>query len=199
MNEIIFVTTNKGKVPNAKKILDQYGINVIPLAYALPEIQAKCAGEVAKAKAKAAVRLFERGSVIVVDSAFHIQALSGFPGTNVKAVTEQLGLEGYLKLLGPDPKTRIEPLRACYFEDALAFAESTNNIKVFVRRIPGELAVEPRGEDSNLAKSALWKLFIPKGWEVTLAEMTPKQLADHRSEHSVEKLYHELGQWLATR
>lgn len=200
MKELVFVTTNKNKVPNARRVLGQYGINVVHQACPLPEIQAKYAGEVAKAKAREASRLTAGRPVIVVDSAFHIQSLDGFPGTNVKMVTEQIGLEGYLKLLGPDPETRTEPPRVCYFEDALAFKESAcHEPVVFVRRIPGKLAMEPRGEDSDLAKSALWKLFIPEGWETTLAEMTPKQLAGHRLEHGVEKLYHELGKWLMTR
>jgi len=187
-----FATTNSGKLPSAIRVFARYGIEVVQADIDIPEIQAETADAVAREKARyAAERL--GGQVIVVDSAFHIRALNGFPGTNVKWTTKQIGLEGYLRLMAhlPEPERRV-----CWFEDAIASAPSRPT--VIVRQTSGTLADAIRGLDRPGQKSPLWRLFIPDGGSgLTLAEMKPESLEDFRRRASSERAYESMAEWIA--
>jgi len=195
--ELLFATTNRNKVLSVARVLSRYGIRVIHEPLDIPEIQHPTAAGVAREKARYACQRLER-PVMVIDSAFHIPLLNGFPGTNVKWATQQIGLEGYLRLLSP---WDTPLLRAGIFEDALAFAEpSADTVKAFNRRVYGHLATEARGDpDHPQAKSPLWRLFIPYRWTKTLAEMNDEELDRHRRETSVERLYDEFARWFVSK
>ena len=194
--KLFFATSNERKIPSVARVLNQYDIDVEHFDVDIPELQAETAGEIALAKAKWA---FEHLGlpVMVVDSAFHIPILDGYPGTNVKHSTRKIKLEGYLRLMSP--WSNIED-RSCSFQDALAYMDGgLREPKIFLRDIYGHLGHKIAGEKKDDEKSALWRLFIPRGHEKTLAEMSDEELLEHRKEPFNEQFYHELATWLTSR
>ncbi|HTM68673.1 MAG TPA: non-canonical purine NTP pyrophosphatase [Candidatus Binatia bacterium] len=187
--KLFFATTNAAKVTSVARVLGGYGIGVERVDLDLPELQADTAEEIATGKVRAALSAL-RERVIVVDSAFHIDALGGFPGPYVKHVTAKLGVDGYLDLLArhQDPAAR-----GCAFVDAVALADpSLPAPLVFVRRERGTIAPERRGDPVG-HKSPVATLFVPEGCEKTIAEMAPDELLAYRSRPSTEKVYHDLA------
>lgn len=187
--KLFFATTNAAKVTSVARVLGGYGISVERVDLDLPELQADTAEAIATGKVRAALSAL-RERVIVIDSAFHIDALRGFPGPYVKHVTAKLGVEGYLDLMArhPDPA-----MRGCSFVDAVALADPSMPAPlVFVRREPGTIASERRGNPAG-HKSPVATLFVPEGCEKTIAEMAPEELLAYRSRPSTEKVYHDLA------
>ncbi len=192
--KLLFATTNANKVPGPAKAVAPFGIELVHAPLDIPELQAETAAEVAREKARwAFARLGQ--PVMVIDSAFHIDMLGGFPGINVKWVTRQIGPEGYLRLMAP---WQAPGQRRCRFEDALACAvDASAEPRIFVRRAFGRLAGEVRGPDRPDAKSPVWRLFIPEGFDLTVAEMTAEQLARHRA--GIKDVYEDFARWFASR
>lgn len=187
--KLSFATTNPAKVASVARVLGAYGIDVERVELELPELQADDAEGVALGKIRAALSAL-RAPVMVVDSAFHVDALGGFPGPYVKHVTAKLGVRGYLDLLARFPDAAD---RGCAFVDAVAFADpSLPAPLVFVRRERGSIADAPRGNSAG-HKSPMAALFIPDGCDKTIAEMTPDELLTYRSRPQTEKVYHDLA------
>lgn len=191
--KLFFCTTNANKVPGLARALAPFGIEVEQFYLDIPELQAETAPAVAREKARWAFARVGQ-PVIVVDSAFHVPALNGFPGTNVKWATKQIGLDGYLRLMSH----LFGPGRDCYFEDALACAVSASEEPaIFVRQVHGRLAAAVAGGHHPEAKSELWRLFMPDGHGKTLAEMTAEELEQHRS--TVRDTYRDFAAWFTSR
>lgn len=193
--KLFFATSNKGKLPSVNRVLNRFGIEVEQYDADIPELQAERAGQIAAEKARWAFGRLGK-PVMVVDSAFHIGVLNGFPGPNVKWATKQLGLDGYLRLLSPFTDERD---RSCYFEDAIAcMTGDFSEPQIFLRLAHGRLSLDERGAVSEQEKSPLWRLFIPSGGDKTLGEMTPEELLRHRSDPEIEQPYTELAHWLVS-
>lgn len=187
--KLSFATTNAAKVASVSRVLGAYGIAVERVDLELPELQADDAEGVALGKIRAALSAL-RAPVVVVDSAFCIDALGGFPGPYVKHVTAKLGVRGYLDLLA---RFLAAQDRGCAFVDAVAYADPVLPAPlVFVRRERGTIADAPRGDPTG-HKSPMAALFIPDGCDKTIAEMTPDELLAYRSRPQTEKVYHDLA------
>lgn len=187
--KVLFATTNAAKVASVARVLGSRGITVERIDVELPELQADDAEGVALGKIRAALASLSV-PVMVVDSAFHIDALGGFPGPYVKHVTAKIGIAGYLDLLSrhPDPGSR-----GCAFVDAVAYADPMLPAPlVFVRRERGTVADSPRGDPAG-HKSPMATLFIPEGCGKTIAEMAPEELHAYRTRPTTEKVYHDLA------
>ena len=80
-NELIFATTNSGKVASLQRYFDTAGVlvKVVGKSLALTEIQAETALEVARDKAAKAYEHLNC-PLVVDDSELRIVALNGFPG-----------------------------------------------------------------------------------------------------------------------
>jgi XTP/dITP diphosphohydrolase len=89
-----FVTTNPGKVREAREYLDT---PVEQLEFDTPEIQSDDLGAVAAHKARAAYR-HAGEPVIVDDSGMFVDALGGFPGPYSSYVYDTLGIERVSRL-----------------------------------------------------------------------------------------------------
>lgn len=195
MQKLFFATGNAGKVTSPRRVLAEYGIEVVQRKPEpdFIEIQAESAAAVAASKARQAFAQFGE-PVMVIDSAFHVPALNGFPGIYVKPVTEQIGPEGYFKLLRNE-RGWADP--ACYFEDVIAYLDAgLPEPMTFSRKDWGTLVPDPLGPDRPGAKSPLWKVWIPKGFDRTIAQMCEAELLAYRSRPQQERFYHEFGEWL---
>ncbi|WP_044338620.1 non-canonical purine NTP pyrophosphatase [Rossellomorea aquimaris] len=160
MKEIIFVTTNKGKIASAQKELTN--IKVLPIEAELNEPRSDDIREIAKQKVLQAYSIVKR-PCIALDSGFFIKALNGFPRAYVNHMLDTIGIEGILKLL------RDEENRECEFRSCLAYYDG-EEMRFFESKSPGFISQEIRGSENDSKWSDLWYLFIPKHFHKTLAE-----------------------------
>ena len=96
MNEIIFVTHNKGKIATAKKQLQEIDFKVFE--YDLEEPRSDDIKYISKYKVMEAYKLVNK-PCISLDSGFWIDELNGFPRAFVNFVLDTIGIEGILKLM----------------------------------------------------------------------------------------------------
>ena len=170
MKELLFATTNTGKVASLQRTFDRAGmaVKVVPKAFDLIEEQADDALQVAESKARQAFAL--AGEPLVVDdSAFHIPALGGFPGAYQKYVIDTIGPEGILKLM-----EGIED-RSAYFISNLVYVDATGKLASFSdSKYHGRVATEynPTGK---YEWGITGKLFIPEGSDVVGTELSPEE------------------------
>ena len=110
---VTFVTTNPGKVNEAREYLDE---PVEQLAFDYTEPQADDLAAVAAHGARAAYRHVE-GPVIVDDSGLTIDAFDGFPGPYSSYVEEKVGIERVWQL------TEREDNRSAAFRAVIAYCD----------------------------------------------------------------------------
>ncbi len=95
MEEIVFVTHNKGKIASAQRQLA--GVNV-KIFDDVDEPRSDDIKFISKAKVEEAYNLVKK-PCISLDCGFWIEELNGFPRAFVNFSLETLGLEGILKLM----------------------------------------------------------------------------------------------------
>jgi XTP/dITP diphosphohydrolase len=166
---LAFVTSNPGKVKEAKKYFEPLGINVYQLKIEYPEIQADTLEEVAEYGLR---WLSERikNPFFLDDSGLFVDALKGFPGVYSAYVYKTIGYEGILKLL------QGEKNRRAYFKSVVAYWDG--DIHMFTGIVKGEITEKPRGSGGF----GFDPVFRPEGFDRTFAEMTTeeKNLISHR-------------------
>ena len=115
---ILFVTSNSGKLDEAKLALNPFGLNIESFRFneeftEIEEIQSSELRHVAKDKLRKAVTIVNNSSnklgVMVEDAGFFIDELDGFPGVYSSYVHETLGIQGIIKIL-----TGIKNRDACF-------------------------------------------------------------------------------------
>jgi len=193
MKEVVFVTSNQGKVRALARRIDQTKYNIVQKDIDIPEIQANNAVEIATFKAKYAYDQLKK-PVIVQDSSFHVNALNGFPGPYIKFVNETLGPKGLLRLM-----QGVED-RSCFFELALVYADESGETHAFVNDAePGRLAEEIYEGDSENAWSSLWKIYVPPHFNKTLAEFTSEELTAKETSDNDKSEFTQFVTWLKDR
>lgn len=177
---LAFITSNPGKVEEAKKYFAPLGVEVYQLKTEYPEIQADTLEEVAEYGAR---WLAERigGPFFLDDSGLFVEALNGFPGVYSAYVYRTLGYQGILKLL------EGETNRRAYFKTVIAYWDG--GLHIFTGRVDGEITTEPRGSGGF----GFDPVFKPDGFDKTFAEMTTgeKNEISHRG-----KALKAFAQWL---
>jgi non-canonical purine NTP pyrophosphatase (RdgB/HAM1 family) len=166
--EIIFATSNKGKVASMRRHIKRLGVDIAitQLPMELIEPQADTSTDVARAKAEQAYKQLGK-AVLVDDSSFHISALGGFPGPYIKYMLTTIGVEGIIGFM----KGRED--RSAYFLSSLVYIDDMGNEHVFTDApYRGVIAEEIDEYDDETAWSDLFKIFIPVGSDKVLARMT---------------------------
>ena len=171
INELVFITSNKGKVTEATRYLKPLGYTVVQRDLGYPEIQADTLQEVAL-YGVAHVRTKLPSAFFLEDSGVFINALSGFPGVYSKYVFLTIGLPGVLHLM----KEKID--RTAVFRSCIAYWAPGGEPQVFVGECPGTIASETHGTGGF----GYDPLFMPRGSSRTFAEMTTdeKTMLSHR-------------------
>ncbi|WP_297497322.1 XTP/dITP diphosphatase [Thermococcus sp.] len=166
---LAFITSNPGKVEEAKEYFEPLGIEVYQLSYSYPEIQADTLEEVAEYGARWLAEKIS-GPFFLDDSGLFIEALNGFPGVYSAYVYRTLGIGGILKLMEGFSD------RSAYFKSIIAYWDG--ELHIFGGRVDGEITAEPRGEGGF----GFDPIFRPRGSDKTFAEMTTeeKNLISHR-------------------
>lgn len=185
---IHFATKNAGKIVSARRVLDPIGIEVVQAPIDLPELRSDNLTHIAQEKARHAfVQL--RKPCIALDAGFFIHELNGFPRAFVNFALETLGLGGILKLM--EGKAN----RACEFRECVAFLDAlAETPRHFEFSIPGVLSEEPRGELRSENWSVLEQVFIPKGYDKTLTEMSSSEFKEWRDVKG-ENVLLTFGKW----
>ena len=134
--KITMVTSNEGK---AREVAAFFGksVEVAHVALEIPEHRSDDVGEIAGGKAQYA---YERLKIplLVDDTGFFIDALSGFPGPYAAYVLDSIGNAGILKLMEGHTN------RTARFITAIAFADG-HGVQVFKGIIDGRITFAPRG------------------------------------------------------
>jgi XTP/dITP diphosphohydrolase len=176
-DSLILVSSNPNKGIEAERIL---GVPLLRVSIPLPEIQAATVEEVTRYKLEVA-RTKGYHRLIVEDVGLGFQELGDFPGPFVRWLLEAAGGKG-LAVIAYALNNRSARAQCCvgYWNGSEA--------KTFLGECPGEVLVQPRGEQ----KFGWDAWFRPNGSEKTFAEMSAeekdalshrgrayRQLADH--------------------
>ena len=180
MKTIYFITSNEGKLKEAKNKLLEANIEVVQKNLGYPEIQANTLKDVAYFGVEHIQEKFNY-PFILEDAGLFIDILDGFPGVYSSYVFYTVGCKGILKLLGGvDTNKR----KAC-FRSVFAYGSPGKKPKFFIGECQGiisncELGNNGFGYDP---------IFIPNGDTRTFAQMDTgeKNCYSHRGK-SLEKL-----------
>ena len=178
MNEIIFVTHNKGKIATAKKQLQEIDFKVFE--YDLEEPRSDDIKYISKYKVIEAYKLVNK-PCISLDSGFWIDELNGFPRAFVNFALDTIGIEGMLKLMEGKEN------RACRFTECLSYYDG-KELQQFMGSHEGTLAEKILGKDSSEKWSDLWYIYKPSGYDKTLAEMTESERNNRKKYESVSSM-----------
>lgn len=96
MEEVIFVTHNKGKIASAKKQLKNVNFKIFE--YELEEPRSDDIKYISKYKVEEAYKIVKK-PCISLDCGFWINELNGFPRAFVNFSLETIGINGILKLM----------------------------------------------------------------------------------------------------
>ena len=184
MDEIVFVTHNKGKIASANKRLKDVNFKVFE--YDLEEPRSDDIKYISKYKVLEAYKLVNQ-PCISLDCGFWIEELDGFPRAFVNFALDTIGIDGILKLMEGKEN------RACKFTECLSYFDG-KDVYQFMGKHEGSLSKEVLGTDSNKKWSDLWYIFIPSGSTKTLSQMTDDERANRVRVNSVEAMS-EFAKW----
>ncbi len=189
--KIVFVTSNGGKLREARGVLEPFGIKVAGKALHLEEPQTDDVRAIALAKAEQALRAV-RAPVIVEDTGIFFEACRNFPGAYARPFVTGVGLEGVLRLLNG---ARVS--RAAFFQSIVAFAAPKAVPRVFIGRCYGTITKKRTGK-AHHARLPYDEIFVPNGARGarTFAEMSVAEKAklSHRA-----KALKAFGYWYSKR
>lgn len=164
-NKIAFVTTNPGKVASAQRLLA--GLEVEIYNHELEEPRTDDIKKIAEYKVRQAYDIVKK-PCITLDAGFFIKELNGFPRAFVNFALDTIGIDGILKLMDG-----VED-RSCAFKECLTYYDGVN-VLYFHGTHAGTLTTEKRGQDTGKNWSDLWYVFIPDGYDKTLAQMSDEE------------------------
>jgi XTP/dITP diphosphohydrolase len=120
LKEVRFVTQNRAKVLELKEKAKPFGVEIIQVDAAYPELQADTLEQVVKFGLTYCSRNFA-APLIIEDSGLFVDALNGFPGPFSSYVYRTIGNRGLVKIVGEGVPARFESLIGCYYHDCKLF------------------------------------------------------------------------------
>ena len=184
MDEIIFVTHNKGKIATAQKYLKNANLKIFE--YDLEEPRSDDIKYISKYKVEEGYNLVKK-PCISLDCGFWIDELNGFPKAFVNFALDSIGIDGILKLMEGKEN------RKCRFTECLSYYDG-KKLYQFMGKHEGNLSKEKLGEDRGAKWSNLWYIFKPAGYEKTLAQMTDEERDTRKRIESIEAI-EEFAKW----
>jgi len=171
---VVFATSNRGKLEEARAILAPFGISVEGYDGKGIEIQADTTSEVASYASRGAAKEAGR-AVLVEDAGLYVEALNGFPGPYSAYAFKTIGVAGIISLLRPSPGKR-----AAKFVSSLAYCEPLGEPVLFEGSALGAIATKPRGTNGF----GFDPIFVPRGGRKTFGELTidEKSALSHRAD-----------------
>jgi XTP/dITP diphosphohydrolase len=171
---VVFATSNRGKLEEARAILAPFGISVEGYGGKGTEIQADTTSEVASYASRGASKAAGR-AVLVEDAGLYVESLNGFPGPYSAYAFKTIGAAGIIALLRPSPRRR-----AAKFVSSLAYCEPLGEPVLFEGYALGAIAARPRGTRGF----GFDPIFVPIGGRKTFGELTvhEKSAVSHRAD-----------------
>ncbi len=163
--DLYFASSNINKFHEAKKILENFKINLGFFKCDLEEIQSTSLLEIAKAKATQAFKKC-KNPIIVEDDGLSIDSLNGFPGPYSSYVFNTIGNKGILKLLKQNRKAK--------FISIISFHDE-NNFEFFESKVSGIISEKIIGKGWGYDP-----IFIPSRSKKTFAQLKNKNELSHR-------------------
>ena len=188
MEEVIFVTHNKGKIASAKKQLKNVNFKIFE--YELEEPRSDDIKYISKYKVEEAYKIVKK-PCISLDCGFWINELNGFPRAFVNFSLETIGINGILKLMEGKEN------RKCRFTECLSYYDG-QELHQFMGKHDGNLSTEILGEDTDKKWSELWYIFKPIGYDKTLAQMTDEERTErekNREKYNSVDSMREFAKW----
>jgi len=183
---VVFATSNRGKLEEARAILAPFGISVEGYDGKGIEIQADTTGEVASYASRWAAKAAGR-AVLVEDAGLYVESLNGFPGPYSAYAFKTIGVAGIIALLRPAPRRRTAK-----FVSSLAYCEPLGEPVLFEGSAFGAIATRPKGTNGF----GFDPIFVPHGGRKTFGELTidEKSAVSHRAD-SMKKF----AEWYLSR
>ncbi len=164
--KIYLLTKNKGKLFAAKKIFDEFGIEVELIKKEFPEIQESSSLKIAKFSTEAAAKEFNV-PVLREDHSLYIEALQYFPGPFTAIFDKNMDVKILLKLLENFENKNAE------MELGATLTIPGHGTFESVYRVPLEISNEIKGEYGN------WdKVLKLKNDSKTFSESTEEENVD---------------------
>ncbi len=158
-----FLTQNPFKIETAQLAFQPFDIEVIPLDFEIPEIQADSNLEIARHSALIAAQESKQ-PVIREDHGFFLNAFPGWPGPYMAHTERTIPPEDLLDLMNGKNRTG-------YFELALVYAEPSGETLEFVSRVECQIVSELRPG----AKDWGWDSVISMGNDIRAISEYPTQ------------------------
>ncbi len=184
MDEIVFVTHNKGKIASASRQLE--GVNFKIFEYDLEEPRSDNIKYISKYKVMEAYKLVNK-PCISLDCGFWIDELDGFPRAFVNFALDTIGIDGMLKLM------ENKENRKCRFTECLSYYDG-KNLHQFMGKHEGFLSKNALGNDTDKKWSDLWYIFKPFGYDKTLAQMSEEERKSRVKYEDVDAM-REFAKW----
>ncbi len=181
-SRVWMATGNRHKYDEARRVLGEYGVELLQLEVEREEIQADDIAEIA---AYSLGQIEEDDPVIVEDAGLFIDLYGGFPGPYSSYVLDTVGLPGILKLM-----EGVED-REASFQSAVAYRD-VDGVRAFRGVVKGRISEGIRGGNGF----GYDPIFVPEeGDGRTFGEMEPgeKNSLSHRA-----RAFRALGVWLAS-
>ncbi|MFH1637333.1 MAG: non-canonical purine NTP pyrophosphatase [Candidatus Woesearchaeota archaeon] len=196
MKKINYFTSNKNKVETLKISAKAFNIKIIhrdpkdfdnAKEYDLLEPRSYHLKEIARIKAIYASKKLGL-PLIVTDEGFYLDRWPKFPGSFTNFALDTLGLDGILKLAGED--------KGCSFKSCLAYIDDKLEEPIFFESdLSGTLAPSPRGRKKKWMKSDLGYIYMPEGYDKTLAQMTENEYVDYKKKIDQESYSANFLRW----
>jgi len=184
VEEIVFVTHNKGKIASANRQLE--GVNFRIFEYELEEPRSDDIKYISKYKVMEAYKLVKK-PCISLDCGFWIDELDGFPRAFVNFALDTIGIDGMLKLM------ENKENRKCRFTECLSYYDG-KNLQQFMGKHEGTLSEKVLGNDTDKMWSDLWYIFRPLGYDKTLAQMSEEERKNRIKKEDVDAM-RQFAKW----
>lgn len=177
MKKILFATSNKRKLGEARLACDQFGIEVEQITLDIDEIQSHDPKNVSADKAAKAYKLTKK-PVVVTDSYWNIPALNGFPGAYMKDVAQWFSDEDFLSLM------KEKKDRSVSFTESITYKDSKTT-KIFSKEFWGKIVMSPRGTGNSIENVSEFEGF-------TLGERRSQGGYSHKPE---DYIWFDFAKW----
>jgi len=185
MKQIIFVTTNEGKLQSAREYIKD--TEVISYKFELDEPRSDDVKYIAKKKVEQAYNILKK-PCIALDAGFFIDELNGFPRAYVNPTLETIGIKGLIKLMeGVDN-------RDCHFKECLAYYDGIE-FKTFESIHKCTMSGVIEDIEHERQWSELWKIVIPEGFSEVISLLSDEDFEKFRINSDKNSCMGDFGEW----
>lgn len=186
MNNLCFATSNLWKFNHANQHFDLNGLKIEQLNIELPESRSEDVEQIAIEKAEFAFSQIKK-PVFVIDAAFYINGLNGFPKTYVKYAEKYIGANGIIKLLKGNKDRTWEVDNVICFKDK-------ETIKIFHGKIKGVVSHNLKIDNLNKVRE-VDRIFIPDNYKKTYSEFTSEEQKEYDDKVWKPQVFNEFIAW----